>query len=137
MRGVCGEIGRRSNHPARDERGRRGAIQFIRGGLLVQTTALTPTLRAATVSPKQRENCPPLRGGSNALGRARGSALNRGAHSAWVVEFIGSSQAHGCFESCFPLTPALSLGERENLPPRLHQSRAPGLIAARDAVFPP
>src|SRR5713226_8049240 len=74
MQAVCGKIGRWSNHPACDERGRRGAIQFIRGGLLVQTTALTPTLRGATVPPRQRENRSPLRGGCNALGRARGSA---------------------------------------------------------------
>src|SRR5713226_1797887 len=38
----------------------------------------------------------------------------------------------------FPLTPALSpsAGARENRSPRLRQSRAPGLVAARDAVFP-
>src|SRR6266851_4605622 len=36
----------------------------------------------------------------------------------------------------FPLTLALSRRERENLPPRLRQSRAPGLVEARDAVFP-
>src|SRR5207245_6598357 len=36
----------------------------------------------------------------------------------------------------FPLTPALSLGERENRRPRLRQSKAPRLVAARDAVFP-
>ncbi len=36
----------------------------------------------------------------------------------------------------FPLTPALSLGERENRQPRFRQSRAPRLLAARDAVFP-
>jgi len=51
-------------------------------------------------------------------------------------EFIRSSQAHWCFERCLPLTPALSLGERANLPPPLRQSRAPALIAARDAEFP-
>jgi hypothetical protein len=32
--------------------------------------------------------------------------------------------------------PSLSLGERDNRPPRLRHSRAPGLVAARDAVFP-
>jgi hypothetical protein len=47
-----------------------------------------------------------------------------------------SRQTHWCFERCFPLTPALSLRERENLPPRLRQSRAPGLVATRDALFP-
>src|SRR5258708_40140517 len=36
----------------------------------------------------------------------------------------------------FPLTPALSLRERENLSPRFRQSRAPRLAAAWDAVFP-
>src|SRR6266849_4023253 len=48
----------------------------------------------------------------------------------------GRSQAHRCFARCFPLTPALSLGERENRPPRFRQSRAPRLVAARDALFP-
>src|SRR6266481_6233485 len=33
-------------------------------------------------------------------------------------------------------TPALSLGERENRSTRFRQSRAPRLVAARDAVFP-
>ncbi len=97
---------------------------------------LLPALRAATVSPRERENRPPLRGGSNALGRAGVSALNRGALSASVVELLGSSQAHWCCERCFPLTPALSLGERENRAPRFRQSGAPRLVAARDAVFP-
>src|SRR5207245_11677915 len=46
------------------------------------------------------------------------------------------SQAHRCFERCFPLTPALSLGERGNRPPPFRQSRAPRLVAAREAVFP-
>src|SRR6266705_2784521 len=66
-------------------------------------------------SRRERENRLPLRGESNAL---------------------GSSQAHGRFERCFPLTPSLSLRERENHPPRFRQSRAPRLVAARDAVFP-
>src|SRR6266581_5304668 len=66
-------------------------------------------------SRRERENRLPLRGESNAL---------------------GSSQAHGRFERCFPLTPALSLGERENHTPRFRQSRAPRLLATRDAVFP-
>ena len=70
----------------------------------------------------ERENRSPLRGESNALGGAGASALNRGAHGSCVVEFIGSSQAHLCFERGFPLTPALSLGERENRPPRFRQS---------------
>ena len=39
-------------------------------------------------------------------------------------------------DEIFPLTPALSLGERENCPPRFRQSRATRLVAARDAVFP-
>src|SRR5438445_13132876 len=47
-----------------------------------------------------------------------------------------SRQSHWCFERCFPLTPALSLGERENRPPHLRQSTAPRPVAARDAVFP-
>jgi len=48
-----------------------------------------------------------------------------------------SRQARWCFERCFPLTPALSLGERENRPPRFRQSRASRFVAARDAVSPP
>src|SRR5467141_1022518 len=47
-----------------------------------------------------------------------------------------SRQSHWCFKRCFPLPPALSFGERENRPPRLRQSRAPRLVAAREAVFP-
>src|SRR6266568_4851234 len=47
-----------------------------------------------------------------------------------------SRQARWCFARCFPLTPALSLGERENRSTRFRQSRAPRLVAARDAVFP-
>ncbi len=60
----------------------------------------------------------------------------RGRHEVSLVEFIDSSQAHWCFERCFPLTPALSLGERENRPPRIRQSRATRLVTARDAVSP-
>ncbi len=60
----------------------------------------------------------------------------RGRREISLVEFIDSSQAHWCFERCFPLTPALSLGERENRPPRIRQSRAPRLVTARDALFP-
>src|SRR6266852_310337 len=56
-------------------------------------------------SPLGRENRPPLRGESNSLSRAGVSALNRGAHGACVAEFIGSWQAHWCFERGFPLTP--------------------------------
>src|SRR6266571_1582730 len=58
----------------------------------------------------------------------------------------GEGQGEGCLENtrsfsgnvfkAFPLTPALSLGERENLPPRFRQSRASRFVAARDAVFP-
>ena len=48
----------------------------------------------------------------------------RGRHEVSVVEFIDSSQAHWCFERCFPLTPALSLGERENRPPLRGESNA-------------
>src|SRR5713226_8046813 len=62
-----------------------------------------------------RENLPPLSGESNALGR---------------------SHAQGCFERYFPLTPALSLGERENRARPFRQSRAPRLVATRGAVFP-
>src|SRR6266849_2367352 len=40
------------------------------------------------------------------------------------------------FRALLPPHPALSLGERENRTPRLRQSRAAGLVAARDAVFP-
>src|SRR6266568_7369431 len=47
-----------------------------------------------------------------------------------------SRQARWCFERCFPLTPALSRGERENRPPRFRQSRASRLVAARDVVSP-
>src|SRR6266568_6209967 len=47
-----------------------------------------------------------------------------------------SRQARWCFDRCFPLTPALSLGERENLPRCLRQSRASRLVAARGPVFP-
>ena len=36
----------------------------------------------------------------------------------------------------FPLTPGLSLGERENRSPRFHQSRAFRLVAKRNAAFP-
>jgi hypothetical protein len=36
----------------------------------------------------------------------------RGCYGSSVVELIDRSQAHGCFERCFPLTPALSLGEK-------------------------
>ncbi|SRR5713226_5255179 len=36
---------------------------------------------------------------------------------------------------CFPLTPARSLGERENRARRFRQSRAPRLVATRGAVF--
>src|SRR5437899_13062364 len=97
-------------------------------------TALTPALRAAVISPGEREDRAPLSGESNGLGRAGVSVLNRGAHGAGVVEFIGSSQAHWFFERCFPLTPAL--GERENRPLPFRQSGAPRLAAARDAVFP-
>jgi hypothetical protein len=42
-----------------------------------ETFPLTPAL-----SPGERENRPPLRGESNALGRAGVSALNRGARGA-------------------------------------------------------
>src|SRR6266702_7499891 len=58
----------------------------------------------------------------------------------------GEGQGEGCLENtrsfsgnvfkAFPLTPALSLGERENRPPRLRESRAPQLVAARDAESP-
>src|SRR6266571_3317725 len=58
---------------------------------------------------------PPLCGESNAPDHASVSAFNRGTHCACVVEFIGSSPAHWCCERFFPLTPALSLGEREAL----------------------
>src|SRR6266699_1914014 len=92
---------------------------------------LTPALSLG-----ERENRPPLRGESNSLSRAGVSVLNRGAHGACVAEFIGSWQAHWCFERGFPLTQALSLGERENRPPRFWQSRTPRLVAARGAVFP-
>src|SRR6266849_8916310 len=37
------------------------------------------------------------------------------------------------FRAFLPPHPALSLGERENRPPRFRQSRAPRLVAARDA----
>src|SRR5229473_1663063 len=84
----------------------------------------------------ERENRPSLRGESNTLGRASVSALNRGANGASVVEFIRGSQTNRCFERCFPLTPVLSLGERENGSTRFRQSRAPRLVAARDALFP-
>ncbi len=47
-----------------------------------------------------------------------------------------SRQARWCFERCFPLTPALSLGERENRTPRFRQSRASRLLAAQAAVSP-
>src|SRR6266852_2741998 len=40
------------------------------------------------------------------------------------------------FRALLPPHPALSLGERENRPPRFRQSRAPRLVAARGAVFP-
>ena len=36
----------------------------------------------------------------------------------------------------FPLTPALSLGERENRRPRVEQSRPLGLVERRDAWLP-
>src|SRR5712691_8317270 len=68
---------------------------------------LTPALSLG-----EGENRPPLRGESNSLSRAGVSALNRGAHGACVAEFIGSWQAHWCFERGFPLTPALSIGGR-------------------------
>ncbi len=48
-----------------------------------------------------------------------------------------SRQARWCFERCFPLTPALSLGERENRLRRFRQSRASRFVAARDAVSHP
>src|SRR5713226_4565819 len=54
---------------------------------------LTPALSLGA-----RENLPPLGGESDALRRAGVSALNRGAHGACVVDFIGSSPAHWCFE---------------------------------------
>ena len=40
------------------------------------------------------------------------------------------------FRAFLPPHPALSLEERENRPPHVRQSRAPGLLAARDALFP-
>src|SRR5260221_12913137 len=36
--------------------------------------------------------------------------MKRRRHGSCVVEFIGSSQAHWCFERGSPLPPALSLG---------------------------
>src|SRR5438309_1784308 len=80
---------------------------------------LTPALSLG-----ERENRPPLGGESNALRRGGVSALNRGPHGAFVVVSVGSSQVHWCFENCFPLTPALSLGERENRPPLGGESNA-------------
>ena len=41
----------------------------------------------------------------------------------WKLE---RSQADWCFERCFPLTPALSLGARENRPPLRGESNALG-----------
>ena len=42
-----------------------------------------------------------------------------------------SRQVDWCFERCFPLTPALSLGERENRPPRSGESNALGRAGAQ------
>jgi len=40
------------------------------------------------------------------------------------------------FRASLPPHPALSLGERENRPPRFGKSSASRLVAVRDAVFP-
>jgi hypothetical protein len=48
------------------------------------------------------------------LERDRRSEDEREACRWWKIE---RSQAHWCFERSFPLTPALSLGARENRPP--------------------
>jgi len=69
-------------------------------------------------------------------GSCEGLGVDCGANGGSVVGFIRSSQAHWCLERCFPLTPALSLGERERGSTRFRQSRAPRLVAARDALFP-
>ena len=52
-----------------------------------------------------------------------------------VAKFIGSSKARWFEERFFPLTPALP-EERENRTLGFRQSRAPRLVAARDALFP-
>src|SRR6266436_2329268 len=64
---------------------------------------------------------------------------------AWHValfSFAGSSRLHRQFASALvcgsflPPHPSPLPEERENRPPRFRQSRAPRLVAVRDAAFP-
>src|SRR2546426_945888 len=52
-----------------------------------------------------------------------------------MVEGPGVARAV-VFRAFLPAHPALSRGERENRPPRFRQSRAPRLVATRNAAFP-
>src|SRR6266852_8645152 len=79
-----------------------------------------PTKTAGRILPTQIDRFP------ESVDCATQKQISRGALRTTGV----SSQAHWCFERCFPLTPALSLGERENHSPRLRQSRAPRLVVA-------
>src|SRR2546428_9891582 len=48
----------------------------------------------------------------------------------------GKPPSAAVLRALLPPHPALSLGERENRLPRLRQSKAAGLVPARDTVFP-